>query len=213
MCYVTDMIVTTASGKGGVGKTTTAVMLANAATEAGFKTVVVNVDPQRSIVHWLGERHVRHMPHVSTAEELQAVDQPGQLTIVDTPPGTAPQALAGWEAADVLIACTGASTIDVAGVADLAERLGGNLESIDLIAVCRFDARQKLAHGVVQLLRQRWGSGKVVIFPARAEVARAYDEQRGVATSSPVAVAANDLLSRLIELPAAKGLQGAASHG
>ena len=59
--------------------------------------------------------------------------------------GTAVQALAGWEASDVLVACTGASTIDVNGVADLAERLG-NLDAIDLIAVCRFDARQKLAH-------------------------------------------------------------------
>lgn len=199
------MIVTTASGKGGVGKTTTAVMLADAAERAGLTVVIVNVDPQRSIVEWLGEGRVHHVPQAERAGDIQRFDSPEHLVIVDTPPGTAVQAQAGWEAADVLVACTGASTIDVNGIADLAERLSG-LDALDLIAVCRFDARAKLSHSVVKLLRQRWGSGKVVVFPARAEVPKAFDEKRGVALSSPVAVAADDLLARILEFPAAKDL-------
>jgi cellulose biosynthesis protein BcsQ len=193
------MLIVTASGKGGVGKTTTAAVLWGAARRAGVTVQLVNVDPQRSLAMWLPEAGVIHLPGVEKADDLRRVDRVDVLTIVDTPPGTAAQALAAWEAADVLIGCTGATTMELEGLADLAERLGGPAE-IDLVAVGKFDGRANHGHGVVSLIRQRWGASKVVVFPARAEVPYAYDQRREIAMSSPVAMAGDDLLARVLEL-------------
>ena len=201
------MLLVTASGKGGVGKTTTAALLYHAAIARGLAATVVNVDPQRSLLHWLGDA-VQHRPDVFDPAELVALDSPSQLTIVDTPPGTAPQALAAWQAADVMIGCSGSTTMELAGLADLASRLSSH-EDIDLVAIGRFDARVNHHHAVLDAARQRWGASRVVTFPNRSEVANAYDQARPVASSSPVALAAADLLARVLDLPAAKALKEA----
>ena len=202
---LSTMIVTLASGKGGVGKSTSAALLTWAADRAGLTSTVLNLDPQRTLPTWLGER-VTHMPTIERASQVQALDQSDRLLIVDTPPGTSPQAVAGWEAADVLIGCTGATTMDVEGLVDLAERLGG-LSEIDLVAVCRFDSRANISHGVANLLRARWPASRLVIFPSRSEVPNAYDQRRPVALSSPLSIAADDLLARLLELDQATSLR------
>ena len=69
----------------------------------------------------------------------------------------------------------------------------------DFVALTKFDSRPNQAHGVAQIVRKTWGATKVVIFPARAEAHKAYDERREIATSSPLSVAANDLLARILE--------------
>lgn len=48
------------SQKGGVGKTVLASNLAIAAAEAGRRTIVLDLDDQRSIVQWAGRRKERH---------------------------------------------------------------------------------------------------------------------------------------------------------
>lgn len=209
--YGSPMILVTASGKGGVGKTTTAATLYAAAESAHLRAQLVNVDPQRSLLRWLGEDVVLHRPELSRADQLSSLDEPGVLTIVDTPPGTAPQALAAWQAADVLVGCTGPTTIELEGLADLAERLGG-VDRIDAVVVGRFDSRSNHGHAVVELARRRWGAARVVVYPARVEVANAYDQRRSVAPSSPVSFAASDLLARVLDMPAAAALAPVA-HG
>ncbi len=186
----------------------TAAVLWVAARRAGVAVQLVNVDPQRSLAMWLPEAGVIHLPGVEKADDLKRIDRVDVLTIVDTPPGTAAQALA---ASDVLIGCTGATTMELEGLADLAERLGGPGE-IDLVAVGKFDGRANHGHGVVSQMQpsQRWGASKVVVFPARAEVPYAYDQRREIAMSSPVAMAGDDLLARVLELeisaPLVKGV-------
>lgn len=205
------MILVTASGKGGVGKTTTAATLYGAAVRAGVAARLINVDPQPSLRIWLGDL-VEHRPDLLTPDALAALDHDGTLTIVDTPAGTADQSAAACMAADVLIGCTGPLMLDYHGLIDLAERMYGP-EHIDLVAVGRFDARTAEGLAVVELARRRFGARKVVVVPNRSEVGRAVIDHRDVTRTSPVALAADDLLARVLDLDVAKKVRVASHHG
>jgi chromosome partitioning protein len=83
--------------KGGVGKTTVALGLASAAAHAGFRVLVVDLDPQANATSGLGV----WQPELTVDHALES-DQPGVLAKVVTP--------AGWQ----LDADAGAITPDVA---------------------------------------------------------------------------------------------------
>ena len=84
------------SRKGGTGKTTVAVHLAVAAHSAGYKTLVADLDPQRSATDWFRERQSHSMaPAVMEAkvgtlftQRLQAARDGHDLLVIDTRPST-----------------------------------------------------------------------------------------------------------------------------
>lgn len=111
------------SQKGGSGKTTLAVHLAVAATEAGWHVVLVDTDPQRSATGWANARAATEpvvataaasdLPRVLNAARGEAMS----LVIVDTAPHAAPDAARIARLADfVLIPCR-PTAFDLAAVA------------------------------------------------------------------------------------------------
>lgn len=99
-------------GKGGVGKTATAVALAEAAAEAGAPVLLVDSDPQGSLVRWAQLAEAEGRPLRSTVVGLASRDLPTRLpimsvghvlVIIDGPPGQLAIVLAGIDAADLVV--------------------------------------------------------------------------------------------------------------
>ena len=81
--------VTLIAQKGGTGKTTLAINLAVAAEAGGFRTALVDLDPQASAAGW-GDHREGDRPAVSTA----------RLAVIDTAPHSEAAALAAARVAD-----------------------------------------------------------------------------------------------------------------
>src|SRR5438105_14194284 len=95
--------------KGGSGKTTLASCLAVAALEGGERVFVIDMDPQKSLVHWSKARGGNDVPveAVSAAklpETLTALAKNKiTLTIIDTAGSESPATIAAMKAADLCI--------------------------------------------------------------------------------------------------------------
>ena len=100
------------SRKGGVGKTTLSVNLAVAAWRAGLRTVLADVDPQRSAAQW-GKARAEPGPAVVATTEGKlfpvwtAAENAGcELMVLDTPAGDHDDMLQAFRMADLcLLVC------------------------------------------------------------------------------------------------------------
>jgi chromosome partitioning protein len=100
------------SRKGGVGKTTLSVNMAVSAWRAGLKTVLADVDPQRSAAHWGKARPEPGPAVVATTEGKlfpiwSAAENAGcELMVLDTPAGDHDDMLQAFRLADLcLLVC------------------------------------------------------------------------------------------------------------
>jgi chromosome partitioning protein len=85
-----------ASGKGGTGKTTTALNLATIATAAGLKVALLDMDDQQTLSEWHSLRpasvpglHLLTVPLADIGRAVRELEAAArlELVIVDTPPG------------------------------------------------------------------------------------------------------------------------------
>ncbi len=113
------MIIVVANGKGGVGKTTTAVFLAHALVDAtGDACTLIDADPQGSAARWARlaagtgaglQVTVRERP----STRLAALAGSTRNVVIDTPPGDAEILAAAIGVADLVVIPTSPSALDL----------------------------------------------------------------------------------------------------
>lgn len=141
--------------KGGVGKTTSAMMVASAASRKGQRVTVYDTDPQGSASRWAEIAQQRNDPlpfdvrylAADALRELESND--GEFQIVDTPPGVADAIQAAIDTADLIVIPSGASPMDIDRVWPTLDAVSGHPAGVLLTGVLmhtRFysEARQLL---------------------------------------------------------------------
>ncbi len=120
-------IVAVISQKGGVGKTTIAVHLAVAASQAGYTVALIDLDPQATAAQWSDWRGgenpaVVAAPHARLTPTLREAEVSGvDIVIIDSPPAADSAAVAAAKAADLVIIPTRASAFDLHAIKTTAD--------------------------------------------------------------------------------------------
>lgn len=112
------MIICLVNQKGGVGKTTIAVNLASCLSERGHRALLVDADPQGSVLQWqsIAQHHpfeVTHRPSATLLNDKKAIARSYDHVIIDAPPaiGEITQAVLG--VSDLAIVPIGPSPLDI----------------------------------------------------------------------------------------------------
>jgi len=187
-------IVVVAGTKGGVGKSTTVVALAMEAADRGDDVLLIDLDPQGTAVEWAPEL-ARHMPGVTAADQIRKAAGGRALVLLDVPPGAAQSALAGLEAADVVVAVTGLGPGEMHGLTHLLRMVDA-----DLIVPTRWDRRRTLHGHALAALTSRWPTQVTDPIPMAAIVERAQAGQEALPILSPPAIAYRAVYDRLIKV-------------
>jgi chromosome partitioning protein len=116
------------SQKGGAGKTTLALHLATAASQAGIVSLLVDTDPQATLSRWSGWRSGRDpevvdcgAPSLLAAKLARAVDLGAALIVIDTPPHAEAMARQAAQLADLILVPCRPKAFDLAAVETTAE--------------------------------------------------------------------------------------------
>ncbi len=112
------MIISLVNQKGGVGKTTIAVNLASCLSERGYRTLLVDGDPQGSVLQWqsIADGHsfqVIHRPSASLLSDKKAIARGHDHVIIDAPPAIGEITRAILAVSDLAIVPIGPSPLDI----------------------------------------------------------------------------------------------------
>lgn len=126
--------------KGGVGKTTSSIMLAAAAQRRGIKVEVFDTDPQGSATRWAEVAEANGDPLDFPVEHLNAKQLLSRPTsdgwqIVDTPPGQASEIQAAIDTADLVIVPTHPAPLDIDRVWPTLKTVTHRMAGVLLIGV------------------------------------------------------------------------------
>ena len=137
--------------KGGVGKTTSAMMVATAAANTGRPVEVYDTDRQGSAMRWAEIAQQRDdelpFPVISlTAQQLRDLPPSDEkLQIIDTPPGEAASIQAAIDTADLIIVPTGAAPMDIDRVWPTLDAVEGHPVGVLLTVLLQLGAGAKKA--------------------------------------------------------------------
>jgi chromosome partitioning protein len=112
-------VITVTNLKGGSGKTTTTAFLAHALENIGRRVLVIDSDPQGSLLRWSRAASwsipVKHLHSPQLGREIAGLDLHGfDAVIVDTPPGEGDGvAHAAMRAADVIVLPVAPTTMEI----------------------------------------------------------------------------------------------------
>ncbi len=193
------MLITIAGTKGGSGKTTTAVCLAQEAAARGIDVLLLDLDPQGTATDWAPDLS-KHLAGIRTGAEIRQVGAGHEVCIIDTPPGAAPQAAAAIEAADLVVAVTGLGPGDMKGLQHLLRMVDP-----DLIVPTRRDGRRAIHKHALHALSSRWSHLVTEPVPMSAVVERAQADQAALPPLSPPANAYRAIFDQLMAVRASNG--------
>jgi chromosome partitioning protein len=121
------------SQKGGAGKTTLTLNLAGSAEELGWRTVVIDLDPQASAKGWHDHRK-QETPVVISAQASRlddvlttAREHGADLCVIDTAPHSETTALAAARAADLILIPCRPAILDLRAISS----------SVDLVQIAK----------------------------------------------------------------------------
>lgn len=196
------------SGKGGTGKTTTAVLLACAAADAGDTSVVVDIDPQAdaSALGWATEADAagEPLPEQVTvvgvvardlARRLPALTDGAARVWLDTPPGDRGAIEAAIAAADLALVPCQPTVMDVRRAAHIV----GHAVEVGVPAMVVLTRTTARTHAAANAAEALSGAGIAVadtLIPQREVIAQCYATRP---RPSAIAVVA-DLYAELKEL-------------
>lgn len=112
------MIISLVNQKGGTGKTTIALNLAYCIAEKGYKTLLIDADPQGSSLQWQVISNnsaftvVRH-PKANFHKNIEKVTQRYKIVVIDAPPGTGRISKSILLCANLAIVPVGPSPLDI----------------------------------------------------------------------------------------------------
>jgi chromosome partitioning protein len=102
-------VISIVNRKGGAGKSTCAAHIALEAAKANLKTILIDLDPQKTLEHWWNKREDAnpYMADVTASDVEQKLafinDNNFDLCIIDTPGDTSPNSIAGIRHADLIL--------------------------------------------------------------------------------------------------------------
>jgi chromosome partitioning protein len=112
------MIISLVNQKGGVGKTTVAINLAGGLAETGNRIMVVDSDPQGSVIQWQSiavdsEFEVLHLPGAHLKKELKTLGRRYDFIVIDSPPAIEEITRAAIEVSNLAIIPIAPSPFDI----------------------------------------------------------------------------------------------------
>lgn len=123
------MIVSFLNQKGGVGKTTLAVHVADALARRDRRVMLVDADPQGSALDWAASRKsaplfpVAGMPKASIHKELPALSKGYEIILIDGPPRVYDVARSAIMASDLILIPVQPSPYDVWAAKEIVDLL------------------------------------------------------------------------------------------
>ncbi len=112
------MITAIVNQKGGAGKTTVAVNLAAGLTQRNFRVILVDSDPQGSVMQWASivpqeALEVLHQTGLGDKKSLRPLLRRGDHIVIDTPPALGAASLTAMRLADLVVIPLGPSPLDI----------------------------------------------------------------------------------------------------
>ena len=143
-------ILTIANRKGGAGKSTCAVNLSLIAARRGLKTILIDLDPQKTLETWWKKREEEN-PFLTDIDpqKIEDVicnlnDHDFDLCIIDTPGDTSINATSGLKVADLVLVPSKPTAPDLQAIGRTIATIK-NLDKPFLFVITQAVARTKLA--------------------------------------------------------------------
>ena len=204
------MIISLLNQKGGVGKTTLAIHMADALARRAKRVLLIDADPQGSALDWAAARQgeplfaVAGLPRSSIHKELPSLSRGYEFVLIDGPPRVYDVAKSAIAASNIVVIPVQPSPYDVWAVKEIVDLLheasvyAPNLKSA--FAINRKIANTALGRDVVEALAEYPIHVLATAICQRVALAESAARGQTVFETSPASAGARELTSLVDEL-------------